>query len=116
MLYFLYVCQSVSQSLISLPIGHFWGSTSETSGLVHVTYALRTPKTIFLEENTFATCYGTYLKLKKGHLIESKVCLCVKKMVTEMIQNAEPFCNSFEFCECNVKCSLIFYGTKLGPS
>ena len=33
-LYFLYVCQSVSQSLISLPIGHFWGSTSETSGLV----------------------------------------------------------------------------------
>ena len=30
----LYVCQSVSQSLISLPIGHFWGSTSETSGLV----------------------------------------------------------------------------------
>ena len=33
-LYFLYVCPSVSQSLISLPIGHFWGSTSETSGLV----------------------------------------------------------------------------------
>merc|ERR1711954_110235 len=31
---FLYVCQSVSQSLISLPIGHLWGSTSETSGLV----------------------------------------------------------------------------------
>ena len=33
-LYFLYVCQSVCQSLISLPIGHLWGSTSETSGLV----------------------------------------------------------------------------------
>ena len=33
---FLYVCQSVSQSLISLPICHFWGSTSETSGLVSV--------------------------------------------------------------------------------
>ena len=31
---FLYVCQSVSPSLISLPICHFWGSTSETSGLV----------------------------------------------------------------------------------
>ena len=30
-MYFLYVCQS----LISLPIGHFWGSTSETSGLVY---------------------------------------------------------------------------------
>ena len=28
------VCQPVSQSLIYLPIGHFWGSTSETSGLV----------------------------------------------------------------------------------
>ena len=33
-LYFLYVCQSVCQSLISLPTGHLWGSTSETSGLV----------------------------------------------------------------------------------
>ena len=31
---FLYVCQSVSPSLISLPICHFWGSTSETSGLI----------------------------------------------------------------------------------
>ena len=26
-------CMSVSQSLISLPIGYFWGSISETSGL-----------------------------------------------------------------------------------
>ena len=33
-LYFLYVCQSVSQFLISLPIGHFSGSTSETSGRI----------------------------------------------------------------------------------
>ena len=31
---FLYVCQSVSPSLISFPICHFWGSTFETSGLV----------------------------------------------------------------------------------
>ena len=37
---FLYVCQSVSQSLISLPIGNFWGSTSETSGLVHTLTAV----------------------------------------------------------------------------
>ena len=35
-LYFLYVCQS----LISLPIGNFWGSTSETSGLVHTLTAI----------------------------------------------------------------------------
>ena len=31
---FCFFCLSVFQSLISLPIGHFWGSTSETSGLV----------------------------------------------------------------------------------
>ena len=34
----LYVCQFISQSLMSLPIGHFSGSTSETSGLVYIDY------------------------------------------------------------------------------
>ena len=33
---FLNVCQSVSQSLTFFTIGYFWGSTSETSGLVNV--------------------------------------------------------------------------------
>ena len=33
---FWFFCLSVCQSLISLPIGHFWGSTSETSGLVYL--------------------------------------------------------------------------------
>ena len=39
------VCQPVSQSLIYLPIGHFWGSTSETSGLVFSENTTREPGT-----------------------------------------------------------------------
>ena len=49
----MYVFQSVSQSLISLPMGHFWGWTSETSGLVLIYLTLTE---IFIVMMPFMLC------------------------------------------------------------
>ena len=56
----LFVCQSVSQSLISLPIGNLWGSTSETSGLVENVIV----KMLLFKRNLFN--FKTHLKPKPG--------------------------------------------------